>query len=385
VKEVNTAPVLPGQSSTNINELATLVITNTAVEPNVNSTTMGYGLINPPAGAAIDTNGIVTWTPGQDQSPGTNVITTVVTNSNPYDTINPALTATNSFAVVVNEVNTAPTLPAQNDTNVNELATLVVTNAAGEPNIHSVTTGYGLINPPAGATIDTNGIITWTPGQNQSPGTNLITTVVTNSNPYDSVSPQLVATNSFTVVVNEVNMAPVLQAQSDVSGDENTTLILTNAATEPNIHSITIGYGLINPPAGASIDTNGVITWMPTGAEASTTNVLTTVVTNANPYDLVNPMLTATNKFKGIVTDPVVSPLITSVKLTNGVAIVTWTTVPGHNYTLEYQDSPGDGWTNILPAVTAAGSQASMTNATGGAPHRLYQVVTEPEEFHPCH
>jgi hypothetical protein len=382
VNEVNVAPALEAQNNTNINELATLVVTNTAAEPNIHSVTVGYGLINPPPGATIDTNGIITWTPSQNQSPGTYAIMTAVTNSNPYDLVNPMLAATNSFTVVVNEVNVAPALATQNNTNINELATLVVTNTAGEPNVHSVTIGYGLINPPAGAAIDTNGIITWTPSQNQSPGTNVLITVVSNSNPYDSVNPQLVATNSFTVVVNEVNLPPILPAQSDVSGDENTTLVLTNAATEPNIHSVTVGYGLINPPAGASIDINGVITWVPTVAEESLTNVLITVVTNANPYDLVNPMLTATNSFNGFVTDPVVSPFIMSVKLTNGVATVTWTTVPGHTYTLEYQDNPGTNWFDITPPVTAAGSQASMTNAIDGAPHRLYQVITAPQQFH---
>jgi hypothetical protein len=44
--------------------------------------------------------------------------------------------------------------------------------------------------------IDANGNITWTPEQNQSPSTNLVTTVVTNSNPYDLVNPHLSATNT---------------------------------------------------------------------------------------------------------------------------------------------------------------------------------------------
>ena len=47
-----------------------------------------------------------------------------------------------------------------------------------------MTTGYGLVDAPSGATIDTNGVIHWTPQQNQSPGSYTITTVVTNSNPY---------------------------------------------------------------------------------------------------------------------------------------------------------------------------------------------------------
>jgi hypothetical protein len=85
------------------------------------------------------------------------------------------------------------------------------------------------------------------------------------------------------------------------------------------------------------------------------------------------------------VTDPVVSPFITSVKLTNGVATVSWTTVPGHTYTLQYQDNPGTNWIDVLPSVTAMASQASMTNAIGGAPRRLYQVFTAPQQFHHHH
>src|SRR5208337_3424338 len=98
-----------------------------------------------------------------------------------------------SFTVVVREVNVVPALPTIPDQTVNELTLLTVTNTATNANIHSTITGYALVNPPAGAVIDANGIITWTPSQNQSPGTNTITTVVTNTNPYDLVNPQLTA------------------------------------------------------------------------------------------------------------------------------------------------------------------------------------------------
>ena len=54
--------------------------------------------------------------------------------------------------------------------------------------------------------IDTNGVITWTPTEAQGPGTNTITTVVT-----DNGVPPLSVTNSFVVIVTEVNSAPVLR------------------------------------------------------------------------------------------------------------------------------------------------------------------------------
>jgi hypothetical protein len=301
VREVNQAPVLPPQTNRSIDELTLLTVTNAATEPNIHSTTIGYGLVNPPAGATISPSGIISWTPAQTQSPSTNVITTIVTNSNPFDPLNPQLRATNSFTVIVREVNVAPQLPVQTLRVVDELTLMTVTNTATEPNIHSTTVGYGLISAPAGALISASGIITWTPSQAQSPSTNVFTTVVTNSNPFDALNPQLIATNTFTVIVREVNQAPILLVQTNRTIDELTLLTVTNAATEPNIHSATIGYGLINPPAGAVISSSGVITWTPAQTQSPSTNVITTVVTNNNPYDPINPQLTATNSFTVIV------------------------------------------------------------------------------------
>ncbi len=344
VREANLAPVLPVQSPANVNELATLVVTNTASEPNVHATTLGYGIIAGPAGVGIDTNGVITWTPAQTQSPGTNIITTIVTNSDPLDSLNSSLTATNSFTVVVNEVNQAPVLASVAPQTIAAQSTLAVTNLATEPNIHSVTVGYTLTSSPSGAAVDTNGVVTWTPGTNQSPSTNTFTVVVTNNNPYDLVNPVLSATNTFSVTVQDVNLAPVLPVQNDVSIDEHVQLVVTNTASEPNFHSVTTGYLLVNAPSGANISSNGVFTWTPGGPQAPSTNVITTVVSNSNPYDPINPVLLATNSFTVFATDPVVSPLMLSIRLTNLVATVTWTTVPGHTYQLRHS---GHRWKRL--------------------------------------
>jgi hypothetical protein len=325
VSEVNLPPALSQIATQTVSELTQLVLTNAASEPNIHSATLGYGLLSAPSGASIDINGVIRWTPQQSQSPATNLITTVVTNSNPYDSVNPQLTATNSFTVVVNEVNLPPALSQIETQSVNELTPLVVTNAATEPNIHSVTLGYGLTSAnihsanlgsgpsgPLGASIDTNGVITWTPSQQQSPGTYVLTTVVTNSNPYDSANPQLTATNSFAVIVGEVNQPPVLSQIEAQSVNELTLLLVTNTASEPNIHSATLGYGLTGP-AGASIDTNGVITWTPSEEQSPGTYVLTTVVTNSNPYDSVNPQLTATNSFTVMVNEENQPPILNQI------------------------------------------------------------------------
>ena len=323
---------------------------------------------------SISTNGIITWTPQQTQSPSTNLITTVVTNSNPYDLVNPTLTATNTFTVIVREVNVAPTLPAVPTQTVNELTLLTVTNTASETNIHSITTGYRLINPPAGMSISTNGIITWTPQQTQSPGTNLITTVVTNSNPYDSVNPRLTATNTFTVIVREVNVAPVLPVIPTQSVFEQTLLTVVNTATESNIHA-TLGYTLVNPPAGMSISTNGIITWTPPHAQSPGTNLVTTIVTNTDAYDPINPHLSATNSFTVIVNNALI--LTKPRWLGNGEFQFSFNTSPGVRYTILYSTNLTN-WIPVL-AFDGPGGEVDIIDPNAGAsPRRFYRVRAGP-------
>jgi transposase-like protein len=324
VQEVNVPPVLPVIASQTINELTLLTATNTASEADIHAT-LGYELVNPPVGAAIDASGIITWTPSQIQSPGTNTITTVVTNTDPHDLINPHLSATNSFTVVVREVNVAPVLPVIAKQTINELTLLTVTNTASEADIHA-TLGYELVNPPVGAAIDVSGIITWTPSQTQSPGTNTITSVVTNTDPYDLINSHLSATNSFTVVVREVNVAPILQVIADQTLNELTLLTVTNTASEADIHA-TLGYELVNPPVGAAIDASGIITWTPSQTQSSSTNTIITVVTNTDPYDLINPHLSATNSFTVVVREVNVAPILQVIadQTVNELALLTVT------------------------------------------------------------
>ena len=291
VTEVNTAPVLPAQINRTILQLTTLLVTNTATDSDIPANVLTYSLVNPPAGAVIDSNGIIAWTPTAAQAPSTNLITTVVTDNGV-----PPLSATNAFTVFVLTPNTPPVLPAQSNRTVNELTTLAVTNTATDADLPPQTLTYALIRPPSGATIDANGVIRWTPSQTQSPSTNLLQATVT-----DNGLPPLSATNSFTVTVREVNVAPALPVIPTQTVNALMLLTVTNTATNANIHSTISGYALVSPPSGASISSSGIITWTPSQAQSPSTNTITTIVTNTNPYDLVNPRLTATNNFAVVV------------------------------------------------------------------------------------
>jgi hypothetical protein len=203
---------------------------------------------------------------------------------------------------------------------------------------------------------------------------------VTNSNPYDLVNPYLTATKSFKVVVREVNVAPSLPDIADQTINELTLLTVTNTATNANIHSTIVGYALVNPPSGATIDANGIITWTPSHDQSPSTNTITTVVTNSNPYDLINPRLTATSSFTVVVNATVTTPpVIQSISMTNGVVTIRWSAVSGRKYRLQCQDGgPGTNWFDEPWDLEASGTTASCTNAPPSAAPRFYRVYLMP-------
>ncbi len=292
VNEVNTAPVLSVPADQTINELTPLSVSASATDSDLPPNILMFSLISPPTGMSINpATGVINWTPSEAQGPSTNTIAVVVTDNGL-----PPLSATNSFRVVVNEVNSAPTLPVQLDQTIDELTTLRVTNTATDPDIPANVLNYTLLNAPDGLQIDTNGIITWTPSEAQGPSTNTITVVVT-----DNGAPRLSATNSFTVVVNEVNSPPVLPSQPDRTIAGLATLIVTNTASDPDIPTNSLSYTLIASPGNALIDANGVITWTPTIPQVPSTNVFTTVATDFNASALTNQQLSVTNSFTVVV------------------------------------------------------------------------------------
>ena len=319
VAVTNRLPVLPTITNQTIKTLTTFTVTNTATESDPNAV-ITYTLVSPPAGMSISTDGLITWTPSRNQSSTTNLITTVATSADYLDPVNPSLSTTNIFIVIVGGSNAVPGLPTVPAYTVNELATLTVTNGATDADTHA-TLSYALVNAPNGASINTDGVFFWTPAQTQSPGSNIITTIATSTDASDTSNPQLSATNTFTVIVREVNVAPALPVIATKNVTAGTLLSVTNTATELNIHA-TVGYVLLSAPAGVAITTNGLITWTPTQAQTSGTNTITTAAISTDTLDLIHPQLSMTNSFAVIVVAGTPTNVIIPFALTNANSVV---------------------------------------------------------------
>jgi hypothetical protein len=238
-----------------------------------------------------------------------NGVPTAFTNNGNMLYFNTQVT-TNTQTVLLNLAsNTPPVLTPQSDRVLNELTTLTVTNTATDSDVPAQTLSYMLVvsnnlnGAIAGnATIDANGIISWTPTEGQSPGTYRLTTIVT-----DSGYPPKSVTNAFTVTVNEVNVAPILPAQANRILVGQQTLVAINTATDSDIPPNPMSYQLMTAPGGAVIDGNGIITWTPSLAQIPSTNVFTTVVTDTSVFAVNALHLSATNSFTVLVQTNVIA------------------------------------------------------------------------------
>ena|GEM_PF-1388525 len=260
----------------------------------------------------------------------------------------PSLSTTNTYTVVVDKENTAPVMPSQANRTINELTTLSITNRGSDfdtppqPLSYTLTT-INVANNSAvlNAGITPDGVITWTPSEAQGPSTNRFTTVVSDG--------YLMASNTFLITVNEVNNSrPALPPQSDRSIVALEAMSVVNSATDSDIPS-TLSYTLtaVKLPGNtaipnATISGEGVIAWTPTQAQAPSTNLFTTRVSDGT--------FSATNRFTVIVLSE--APRV-SLSLTRA----------GPNSVLLQWPASATGWTLLQRDSLTAGSWVETTNS----------------------
>ncbi len=228
VNEVNIAPVLDPIGDQNVNELATLVLTATASDFDLPANTLTFSLdAGAPAGAAIDpSSGVFTWTPSEAQGSEDYPVTVRVTDNGA-----PSLSDSEAINIHVAEVNTAPVLDPIGDQNVNELITLVFTATASDSDLPANTLTFSLdAGAPGGAAIDpSSGVFTWLPSEGQGPGVYPVTVWVV-----DDGAPPLSDSQTFTITVDEVNLAPVVTVGPNATLDEGRTFTRNGSFTDPD-------------------------------------------------------------------------------------------------------------------------------------------------------
>jgi len=365
VSEVNVAPVLPGQTNLTINEGVTLTVTNTATDADVPANALTYTLLSAPGAAALSTNGVITWVTTEADGPSTNTFTTRVTDNG-----SPSLSATNTFTVVVNELNVAPSLTLPPNQTINELTFYTNNATATDVDVPANALTFTLVSGPANLNVSTSGAITWTPTEAQGPSTNVVQIRVTDTNPPAVNATSLSVTSSFTLTVNEVNVAPVITVPGDQTIHAGVSLSLTATATDADLPTNTLTFALVSGPTGLTVSGTGLITW-PTGdANAGTTNPVSVRV-----FDNGTPSLSATGTFSVVV---VSRPLLLTPAISGANLMLTWTAIPVTSYRLEFNTNLSvTNWTSLAGDVTAVGNTASKLDPLTTS-NRFYRVRVLP-------
>src|SRR5439155_734231 len=238
---------------------------------------------------------IYQWLFNDNPIAGATTTSLVISNAQPsnagtYSVVVDNGSQTTSTGAVL-KVNQPPTLATIPNQTVNELTTMTVAASATDPEAGPLT--YQLTQAPAGASIDASGLVRWTPTEIQGPSTNTFTVQVA-----DNGTPPLTDSKSFTVVVNEVNTAPMLTMPANQTINELTALNVSATATHEDVPANTLTFALVSGPAGLRVAASGVMAWTPSEAQGPSTNVVTVRV-----FDDGAPSLSATNSFTVVVNE----------------------------------------------------------------------------------
>lgn len=193
-------------------------------------------------------------------------------------------------ALITISVNQSPQITSSPITTVRESQFYSYQVVATDPENHELT--YGLTQAPTGLEVDATGLITWNA---LSADTYPITVVV--SDQYGGSTSQ-----SYDLTVT-ANYAPQIQSFPLSSAEQGEhyeyQLVVTDADSD------SISYELINPVAGMSIDSDGLMTWTPNssgsfqievvvndgfGGTDSQTFTLEVVQLPPNPIDIAPPL-----------------------------------------------------------------------------------------------
>ena len=157
-----------------------------------------------------------------------------------------------------------------------------------------------------------------------------------------------------------------------------------------NWHTLTLG--LSGSKLTVSYDTNQVISVTDTEATPYTSGGITVDMwTGATKYVMSVDNVVVTSLATGASVASVAqaslsfrpaavpAPVIESISIAGGSAVVSWSAVDGNRYRLQFTEGlEMPEWIDLLPDVLATGPRATATNAIGSSPKGFYRVLLVP-------
>ena len=303
VLDINQPPVISPIANQTLNEGALLVASALVTDPDLPQQSISFALgPNTPTGANISTGGLITWLTDELHGPSTNLFEAIATDNG-----SPSLSTTQTFFVVVNEVNRGPTMsdiPAKS-VNEGELLTFTITATDSDLPVQLLTFSLGADSPNGASINPTTGVFAWTPGENIGPGIYYFSAYAT-----DNGSPPQLDARGFLVTVAEINRPPELASIEDKTVNEGQFLGFSVIATDPDVPAQTLTLSLnADAPVGATLSPGGFFSWSPTDAQGPATYTFAVSAT-----DNGTPSLSATQRFTVIVVEANLAPTLAAIE-----------------------------------------------------------------------
>lgn len=150
--------------------------------------------------------------------------------------------------------NSPPVLAAVADRTVDELTPMTLQLSAIDSDVPAQLLTFSLVNGPEGLTVTPSGLVSWTPGTNAGPSTNLVTVRVSDG--------QLADEGTFTVTVRDSVVTAVILTGSQLTLGPSGKLRLDFAVTQGTATGFTLESAASlairawSPVAGAVLGTN---------------------------------------------------------------------------------------------------------------------------------
>jgi hypothetical protein len=192
-------------------------------------------------------------------------------------------------------VNTRPVVSLGGTQTIDEGATLSLTVSVTDTDAPPQSFAFALLpGSPPGLLLNGSGALTFPTSEGTGPSTNQFSVRVT-----DNGVPSLSATASVTVIVREVNSAPVLSVIPNRTINEGSNLVFTAMANDFDLPVNSVAFSLGAPvPLGATITSNGLFSWQPNSTQGPSSNRLHVIATDNGV-----PALSATQSFTVLVRD----------------------------------------------------------------------------------
>ncbi|MDA8792707.1 putative Ig domain-containing protein, partial [Bacteriovoracaceae bacterium] len=264
VNDINRSPELAAIGAQTVDEGQLLEFTISATDPDGDN--LIYSVSNLPSGASFDVNTqVFSWTPDFNQT-GNYSVTFEVSDDG-----SPSLSDSEVVTIDVGDVNRAPELAAIGNQSGDENSLVDFSISATDPDGDGLT--YSATNLPSGATFS-GSTFSWNTNYDDA-GTYSITFTVT-----DDGNPNLSDTETISLIINDINRAPVLASIGAQAVDENQLLEFSASATDPDGHNIS--YSASDLPSGATFSA-GTFSWTPGFDQAGSYDVTISATDDGSP------------------------------------------------------------------------------------------------------